>query len=47
MFSCVAWLTGVTAEDNIPGSPQSDRGHKFMALEGYNALLGASMVGDG
>lgn len=48
LFSYVAWLTGVTAEDNIPGSLESGIGHKSMALEGYiPALPGASVVGGG
>lgn len=43
----VAWLAGVTAENNIPGSAGCSIGHKFVALEGCSPALSGARVGEG
>lgn len=45
LLPCVAWLAGVAAENNIPGSTGSSLGHKFVALEGCSPDLPGARVG--
>lgn len=47
LLPCVAWLAGVTAENNIPGGTGSSIGHKFVALEGCSPALPGARVGEG